>query len=506
MRNGTIKIALSLGVASISALAGCSDGDGESTGGSGGSTTTSMTGGDGGGGQSTGGTGGTGGQATGGSGGSTGIECGPGATLCGETCTVTDFDPANCGACGVACDAEQEACDGGQCVPKCGDGGLTRCDGACVDVQSDEANCGACGTACTGFEACVAGVCTTPTAPGAVYTMTNDPSANQILSFARAADGTLSPTGTLTPTGGKGTGAGLGNQHGLVFDAAMNRFFAVNAGDHTISMLGLDPDGKISPLSTVSSGGERPISVAVSGNTVYVLHAGIAANGTTANITGFEIMGDVLAPIAGSTKPLSAANPNPAQIQFSPDGTRLVVTEKGTNMLDTYVVTGGVADGPMSFASAGQTPFGFDFSKNQQVIVSEAWGGMAGLSTASSYSLAANGALTPVTAAIPTTRTSACWLVVSKDHAYMANAMTGDITGFNIADDGALTMMNPNGITGVAGKAPVDEDVTDDDAFLYVVNNGDHSFSIFGINPDGSLSKKPDFVGLPSVVSGIVAR
>ena len=116
MRNGTIKIALSLGVASISGLVGCSDGDGESTGGSGGSTTTSMTGGDGGtGGQ---GTGGTGGQATGGSGGSTGIECGPGATLCGETCTVTDFDPANCGGCGIGWDAEQGACDGGQCVPK----------------------------------------------------------------------------------------------------------------------------------------------------------------------------------------------------------------------------------------------------------------------------------------------------------------------------------------------------------------------------------------------------
>lgn len=505
MRNGTIKIALTLGVASISALVGCSDGGGESTGGggSGGSTTSSMTGGDGGtGGESTGG---TGGQGTGGSGGSTGIECGPGATLCGDTCTVTEFDPANCGACGVACEAQQW-CSEGQCVSDCGSGALALCGELCVDLQTDAANCGACGESCSGIDVCVAGQCTTPVAPSAVYTMTNDPSGNQILSFLRGADGSLSPSGTLTPTGGKGTGAGLGNQHGLVFDAASSRFFAVNAGDHTISMLELDTDGKLLPLSTVASGGERPISVTVSGNTVYALNAGIAANGTMANITGFEIMGDTLAPIAGATRPLSAANPNPAQIQFSPDGARLVVTEKGTNMLDTYVVTGGVADGPMSFPAAGQTPFGFDFSKNQQVIVSEAWGGMAGLSTASSYSLAANGALTPVTAAIPTTRTSACWLVVSKDHAYMANAMTGDITGFNIADDGTLAMMNPNGITGVAGKAPVDEDVTDDDAFLYVVNNGDHSFSIFGINADGSLTKKPDFLGLPSTVSGIVAR
>ncbi len=175
-------------------------------------------------------------------------------------------------------------------------------------------------------------------------------------------------------------------------------------------------------------------------------------------------------------------------------------------MLDSYTVTGGVASAPTTWPSAGQTPFGFDFSANMQVIVSEAWGGQAGMSTASSYSVGAAGALTPVVSALPTTRTSACWLVVAGDHAYMANAMTNDITGFTVGADGALTLLDPSGVSGQAGKAPVDEDVTDDADFLYVVNNGDHSFSIFQINADGSLTKKPDFLGLPSTVSGIVAR
>ena len=39
-----------------------------------------------------------------------------------------------------------------------------------------------------------------------------------------------------------------------------------------------------------------------------------------------------------------------------------------------------------------------------------------------------------------------------------------------------------------------------------VVNNGDDSFSIFQINANGSLTKKPDFVGLPATATGIVAR
>jgi len=300
----------------------------------------------------------------------------------------------------------------------------------------------------------------------------------------------------------------LGNQHlddeAEALRAPQNLFFAVNAGDHSISMLSLNLDGTLQLLSNVASGGERPISVTASGSLVYVLNAGVA--GTAGNISGFKVVGTSLTPIANSTQPLSTANPNPAQIQFSPDGKVLVVTEKGTNALDTYTVTGDIATGPVIKPSNGQTPFGFDFSANQQVIVSEAWGGQAGMSSTSSYSVSANGDLTTVSGAVPTTRTSACWLVVAGNYAYVANATSGDITGFNVAADGTLTLLDANGVTGQAGKAPVDEDVTDGNDFLYVVNNGDHSFSIFQINANGSLTKKPDFFGLPSTASGIVAR
>lgn len=239
---------------------------------------------------------------------------------------------------------------------------------------------------------------------------------------------------------------------------------------------------------------------------MYVLNAGIPANNTAGNITGFTIDGADLTPIPDSTRPLSAPNPNPAQIQFSPDAKALVVTEKGTNMLATYTVAGGLATGPILKASSGQTPFGFDFSANSQVIVSEAWGGQAGLASTSSYSLADDATLTTVSGAVPSTRTSACWLVVAGEYAYVANAMTNDITGYKIAVEGKLTLLNPDGITGMAGKAPVDEDITDDNKFLYVVNNADHSFSTFEINADGSLKKLPDFMGLPSTASGLVAR
>lgn len=62
-------------------------------------------------------------------------------------------------------------------------------------------------------------------------------------------------------------------------------------------------------------------------------------------MTGFTVDEDGhLHPIAGSTRPLSGPHPNPAQVQLSPDGEQLLVTEKGvltdpsTGHIDIYYV------------------------------------------------------------------------------------------------------------------------------------------------------------------------
>src|SRR4029079_14381215 len=117
---------------------------------------------------------------------------------------------------------------------------------------------------------------------------------------------------------------------------------------------------------------------------LYVLNAG-----GSGNITGFNIgRHGTLTPISGSTRPLSGGATGPAQVQFSPDGDLLVVTEKTTNLIDTYTVDRhGIANGPTTHPSSGATPFGFAFSKRGTLIVSEAIGGTPGLSAVSSYDL-----------------------------------------------------------------------------------------------------------------------
>src|SRR5439155_1425253 len=129
---------------------------------------------------------------------------------------------------------------------------------------------------------------------------------------------------------------------------------------------------------------------------------------------------------SSTTAPLPASSPGPArsrragaaQVQFSPSGDVLVVTEKSTSSLDVFVVgKDGVAGAATRYGSSGTTPFGFGFGHRGDLVVSEA-AGAAPLSAASSYELSKDGALTAISRSVPTTQAAACWVAVTKDGRY----------------------------------------------------------------------------------------
>ncbi len=164
--------------------------------------------------------------------------------------------------------------------------------------------------------------------------------------------------------------------------------FAVNAGSNEISAFAVWFH-RLFFIDKVSSSGTRPVSLAVHDNLLYVLNAGAPAN-----ITGFRIGYHGLSMIDGSTRPLSGAMVGPAEVQFSPDGRLLVVTEKMTNKIDTYTVGhDGAATGPMVQDSAGTTPFGFAFDGRGRLVVSEAFGAVPNASAVSSYTTSHDGNL-----------------------------------------------------------------------------------------------------------------
>lgn len=339
---------------------------------------------------------------------------------------------------------------------------------------------------------------------GVVYTASNAAEGNAVLVFLRLADGQLQPVGSV-PTEGLGTGAGLGNQGGLVFSRDERFLLVVNAGSNSVSVFDAQ-DRNLRLVDVEPTGGQHPVSVTEHRGVVYVLNEG------SDNINGFRLGREgQLEPIAGSTRLLSGSGTDAAQIEFSPDGDVLVVTERATNTIVTFQVDrDGVAGTAQFHQSSGVTPFGFAFGKRDQLIVSEAFGGAPDGSAASSYELDRSGALTTVSGSVPTTETSACWVAITPSgrFAYTTNGVSGSISGYAIAFDGQIELLDDHGRTGVTGdgSGPNDVAISSDGQFLYSLNRGSSSIGAFRISADGSLTPLPFTGGLPATANGLAAR
>jgi 6-phosphogluconolactonase len=343
-----------------------------------------------------------------------------------------------------------------------------------------------------------------PGIAGTVYVLGNDANGNAVLAFDRAADGSLQAAGRFA-AGGLGTGAGLGGQGALVLSDNGRWLFAVDAGSNQISVFAVKASG-LQLVDVADSGGETPTSLTLYGSLLYVLNAG-----GSGNITGFTASDDGhLQALPGSTQPLSNAGvgaaPGPAQVSFSPDGDVLIVTEKATNLIDVYPVGhSGAAGAPTSYPSAGETPFGFAFSPQGTLVVSDAFGGAAGASALSSYRIE-DGQLVNVSAAVPTNQTAACWVVISGNgkYAYTTNAGSGSISSYHIGRDGAIQLQESRaGDTG-AGSSPIDMAFSHNSRYLYTLNSGAHTVAIFAASGDGSLTSVGS-VAIPAGASGIAA-
>jgi 6-phosphogluconolactonase len=335
---------------------------------------------------------------------------------------------------------------------------------------------------------------------GQVYTLTNSPSGNAVKVFERAGDGSLTAAGEFA-TGGTGTGGGLGNQEALVLERKL--LFAVNPGSDSISSFRVR-GSELELIDTDPSGGDQPISLAADDGRLYVLNAGGAGN-----ISGHTVSRHgALSPLVGSTRPLSGSGTGPAQVSFAPDGERLVVTEKNTNLIDVYEVDDdtGLASGPNPQPSAGQTPFGFGFDKHGRLIVSEAFGGAPDASAVSSYAFD-DGVLDRITASAPTTETAACWIVVTDNgrFTYTSNTGSASISGYRIGRDGELSLLDADGRTAITGPGPIDMALSRGSRFLYSLNSGDGTISGFSVGASGDLTPIGGATGLPLSATGLVA-
>jgi 6-phosphogluconolactonase len=371
---------------------------------------------------------------------------------------------------------------------------------------------------------------------GNVYVLTNQNQANggnSIMVFHRDAKGVLTQAGDPVPTGGNGNGTGqptildtapLGSQNSLVLSGDGRLLFAVNAGSNSVSVFAASRD-ELTLLNTVSSGGICPVSLTVQGDLVYVVNAGIPPTpatstssgtpGITATISGFRVDArtNQLLPLAGSTQNLpGGASAAPGQVSFSPDGSVLLVTEKGpTQQLDTFVVDRGLAQPGVAFPSNGTTPFGLAFGPHDVAIVSDANtppppAPPFGESALTSYQLTDNGGLTVVTPALSDKQFLACWVNVPNNgnYAYTSNTGSGSISSYTVSSGGNLALLEVAAAS--INGAPIDMSFSHNSRFLYVNDGANGAIVGFRVGPDGSLTQVTSVSGVPFGSEGIAAR
>ena len=337
---------------------------------------------------------------------------------------------------------------------------------------------------------------------GAMFTITNDPEVNEVLMYRRGGLGALSFLGSFD-TGGTGTGTGLGNQGALVMSSDNEYLYVVNPGSNSVSSFKVYDTG-IELVDEEPIDGVTPVSLTVKDDLLYVVSAG------SDSITGLSIDDDGdLTPLAGSTQSLSTTGTGPAQIQFSPDGTALVVTEKATNLILVFPVSeAGLAEPAIVNPSAGITPFGFDFDLRGYLIVSDAVGGAEGASTVSSYDLLADGTLVPVSPAVETTQSAACWVVVAPNGltAFVTNTLSESITALNINRSGELLLKEEDGLSAatIPGSMPLDAAMSANGIFLYAISAFDGSISAYRATRNGQLIPMEGVTGIVTTVTGLV--
>jgi 6-phosphogluconolactonase (cycloisomerase 2 family) len=337
--------------------------------------------------------------------------------------------------------------------------------------------------------------------PGAVYTITNAASNNEVLVYPRHADGTIGSPSAVS-TGGDGNGGGLGSQGAVTLSGNGRWLLAVNAGTHDVSVFRTGGHGT-QLTDRAPSGGEMPVSVDIYGDLVYVVNAGVPNN-----VTGFRLSprGE-LTEIPGSSRPLSADATAPAQVSFTDQGRTLVVTEKATNTITIYPVDrqSGLLGTHRYIDSEGATPFGFAFDAQGRLFVSEAFGGAAGASALSSY---APGSFETISPAVGSGESAACWVLLTKDGglAFVTNTASGTVSTYAIADDGSVSLLHAVAASTGGGSGPIDMALSRDGRFVYVLASGNGTVRPYAINDDGTLSGLGPIPGLPSSAFGLAAR
>jgi 6-phosphogluconolactonase len=335
---------------------------------------------------------------------------------------------------------------------------------------------------------------------GAVYVQTNV-APNEVIAFRRADDGSLDLIGSVA-TGGDGDGTPHLQSQGSVALTRDGQYLLVtNAASDDLSVFSVAADGSIELRERVHTG-SAPRSVDERDGLVVVLNTG------EPGLASFRVRAEGIEPVEGGDQALDTSDADPAQVAFSPDGSMVVITQRGTDSIVTYeVASDGTFGASSEVASEGPTPYGFSFTSGGTLIVTEAFGAQKGAAAASSYTIV-DGSLVARTSSVGNGRSEICWAVITPDDrfAFTTNFADGAVSRYAIAADGSLSLEDATAGIAVEGKPGLrDEDLSSDGRFLYAIDADGGRIYGWSVEADGALETVGSWEGVPETVAGLAA-
>lgn len=328
-----------------------------------------------------------------------------------------------------------------------------------------------------------------------LYAETNE-TANMVVHMVRNADGTITVKNRAA-TGGTGLNGirpgatavspnSLGSQNSVIISTDKTQLFAVNGGDSSVSVFSIDQtSGDLTLKKSTKLLGSTPSSLAFRNGFLYVMFQS-GAN----QIGAYSVQAD------GSLNQLSLqnlplTNAAPTQVVVSPDGNFIVVSAgTASNMIVTYPMNkDGSLGSPISNTAGVNTPFAGAYASPTVYLSSD----IAGRALAS-YSMNNAGALSLI-GSVVSGEAAPCWLVITPNgkFAYVGNG-AGSVSSYSVAANGALTLLNaraafePGVLTGV-NSVSGDSWVSADGKYLYADYFGIDKVIAYSINADGSITK-----------------
>lgn len=346
---------------------------------------------------------------------------------------------------------------------------------------------------------------------GAVFVASNNSNGNAVMMYRRANNGRIRRVGRFA-TGGRGQGGindPMQSQGSLALTPDHAFLLAVNGGTSDISVFQVLDNG-LALLGVTPSGGGNPISLTLHDDLVYVLNFA----GSSIHTAGFRMRpnGD-LSPVRNSRQTLSTLDTAPSTIAFSPDGAKLVISERQTDKIDVFTVN---SDGSLSKAtvnnSTGKEPFGLTFTSSGALLVTNAAGSV------SSYRLEADNTLTLVSGESPASGAATCWIATDDRHAWVSNSVTSNIGGYTIDAGGALTPLGVVATESVSEPTifppvnpptayPLDLMLSSDGRYLYILYSARGSVIAYKLGDNGALTRIDEAPAFSpqSGVQGLVA-